>query len=190
MTSIWISEGGPGLTIVLLSLKPEFAAKILAREKRFEFRRTRFKRHTVTAALMYANSTERRIVGAFEIDSIHQAAPAQLWAKYHTSAGISEQAFFEYFDGADRGYAIQIARIHRFSPAVNPYKALRGFVPPQSFCYLSAQKTRRLLPPGLSVAAIDHHSTPGLVTDQIGAPEAQQCRFVPGSAVRVSALFR
>ena len=174
------------MTIVLLSLKPEFAARILAREKQFEFRRTRFKRQMVSAALMYSSCAERRIVGAFEIDRIHEGAPTQLWAKYRSFAGIGEGAFFEYFEGVDRGYAIGISRVHKFSPAIDPRKALPGFVPPQSFCYLSAQQTKRLLPPGMSAVDIDHRSSIRIVLDGLGVEDPGPPRWSLGSsAVRV-----
>ncbi len=179
------------MTIVLLSLKPVFAARILSGEKRFEFRRTRFRRRVVTAALMYSNSTERRIVGAFEIDTIHEAPPARLWTKYCSLAGIDERTFFEYFEGVDRGYAIAISRVHRFIPAVDPKRASPGFVAPQSFCYLSAREANRLLPPGLSVTDIDHPSASRRLMDE---PEFEDARWSPTSpglsATRVPMLCR
>ncbi len=172
------------MTIVLLSLRPEFAARILAGQKRFEFRRTRFRRCGITAALMYSNSTERRIVGAFEIDRIHEASPRRLWLRYHLVAGIDERAFFEYYEGADRGYAIGISRVHRFAPATNPRTVIPGFVPPQSFCYLSATEAAQLLPPGLSLGDVD----PGLsINGRLDEPMVEEYRF-PRSGPRPPAV--
>lgn len=179
------------MTIVLLSLKPEFASRILNREKLFEFRRTRFRRHAVTAALMYSNSTERRIVGAFEIDRIHEATPSRLWSRYRALAGISESAFFEYFEGVDRGYAIGISRVHKFSPTIDPYKALPGFVPPQSFRYLSPQQTKKLLPQGLSPADLERQSAICIVMEDPSMEASQLPRMsLAKPAVRVPVLCR
>lgn len=143
------------MTVVLLSLRPEFAAAILSGHKRYEFRRTIFRRRGVTAALLYSNSSERRVVGAFEIGRVYEATPERLWEKYRHVAGIDESAFFAYFEGVNRGYAIGISRVHRFTPPVDPYAALEDFVAPQSFYYLTLAQASALLPPGRCLADID-----------------------------------
>ncbi len=179
------------MTIVLLSLKPEFAARILSGEKRFEFRRTRFRCRVVTAALMYSNSTQRRIVGAFEIGGIHEASPKRLWTRYRSVAGINECAFFEYFEGLDRGYAIEISRVLRFVPAIDPKTAFPGFVPPQSFRYLSARQASQLLPSGLSVADIDQSLVTRGLSDEPKLEDSRPtCSSLGQSDVRVLMLCR
>lgn len=143
------------MTVVLLSLRPEFAAAILSGRKRYEFRRTIFRRRGVTTALLYSNSSERRVVGAFEVGRVHEASPERLWEKYRHVAGIDESAFFAYFDGVKRGYAIGISRVHKFTPTVDPYAALEDFVAPQSFYYLTPARASALLPPSRRLNEID-----------------------------------
>jgi type I restriction enzyme S subunit len=139
----------------LLSLKPEFAAAILSGRKRYEFRRTIFRRRGVTLAFIYSNSSVRRVVGAFEIGMVCEGSPQRLWDKYKHASGIDEPTFFSYFEGARVGYAIGISRVHPFTPSVDPQVALPGFVSPQSFYYLSPAQACALLPPGRRLDEID-----------------------------------
>ena len=56
--------------IVLLSIRPEFAEKILDGRKRFEFRRTIFRDTNVTKAIIYASRPVCRVIGEFEIEEV------------------------------------------------------------------------------------------------------------------------
>ena len=50
---------------VLLSIKPEYASKILDGTKRYEYRRAIFKRTEVTTVVVYASDPVRKVIGEF-----------------------------------------------------------------------------------------------------------------------------
>ena len=55
---------------VLLSIKPEFVEKIFAGTKKYEFRKSLFKKSGVKYVVIYASAPIKRVVGEFEIDNI------------------------------------------------------------------------------------------------------------------------
>jgi len=119
---------------VLLSIKPEYADQILEGNKRYEFRKTSFRHRELNMVYIYSSSPVKRIVGAFTIKKLIEKHPEQLWNECKEFSGISEEEFFNYFRGRDRGFAIEIGTVEVFDP-INPKELFPDFVPPQSFCY-------------------------------------------------------
>ena len=128
---------------VLLSIKPEFADRIFKGEKRFEFRKAIFKKRDVDEIYVYVTAPVKLIVGKFSATKIHCDTPSNIWIMGHEYAGIDEEGFFEYFDGKDTAYAIEIGDTTLFQTPINPKDVMEKFVPPQSFYYLD-EKTAQL----------------------------------------------
>lgn len=123
---------------VLLSIKPEFAEKILSQEKQYEFRKTRFRDPPrIETIYMYATSPVQRIVGAFTLENIVEGSPTELWRNYGSASGIDERSrFMDYFVNTDTGYAIEVEDSHRFTQPIDPHQHIDEFHPPVSFQYL------------------------------------------------------
>jgi len=121
---------------VLLSIKPEYVAEMLKGNKKYEFRRLIFKNKKINRIYIYATSPVGKIVGSFAVGKILEGSPAGLWRKCKSRAGISKEAFFKYFRGSRRAFAIQITALKHFNEPLDPYSLLDDFTPPQSFCYL------------------------------------------------------
>ncbi len=121
---------------VLLSIEPKYAEAIISGIKKYEFRRTIFKRKDIDRVYLYSNSTVRKIVGAFEIERIIEGNPQEIWKKCHEYGGISEEDFFKYFTGARKAFAIKIKNAQIFHEPIDPYSMFVKFTPPQSFYYL------------------------------------------------------
>jgi len=123
---------------VLLSIKPEFADKILDGSKRFEFRKTTFSQpEAVETVYLYSSSPVQQVVGAFTMTDILEGSPKQLWEKCGHSSGIDDRdRFMAYFEGTEEGYAIEIDQILKLEEAMNPRERVDDFVPPVSFYYL------------------------------------------------------
>lgn len=107
---------------------------ILRGEKRYEFRRSIFKR-PVDRVLVYCTVPVRRVVAEFTVRSIVRDTPAALWRLAKGAAGIDENSFFDYFKGKDVGYAIEIGSVRRYRTPFCPIEQL-GVKPPQSFTYV------------------------------------------------------
>lgn len=120
---------------VLLSIKPEFALKILRGTKKYEYRRAIFKQKGIKTVLLYASAPISKIVGEFEIGRIICDDPKQLWLKTREHSGINKNKFFEYFSSKTRGYAIKIKSYTSYKKPI-PLKNFALSTPPQSFLYL------------------------------------------------------
>ena len=120
---------------VLLSIKPEFAERIFDGSKKYEFRKTIFKKLNVKTVVVYASSPVKRVIGEFDIDTILSDTPENLWKETHAFSGISEEFFFDYFSERSVGFAIKVKKVRRYQTP----RCLRTRYkvnPPQSFCYV------------------------------------------------------
>jgi predicted transcriptional regulator len=120
---------------VLLSIKPEYAEKIFAGTKKYEFRRTIFKNPDVKTVVVYASSPVQKVIGEFEIDSIIFTDIENLWKLTEQSSDTGKSFFFQYYKGKEKGYAIKIGKTNRYE---TPLDLKRDFKlsPPQSFVYI------------------------------------------------------
>lgn len=121
---------------VLLSIKPEYANKIFAGTKKYEFRRTIFKDPNITTVIVYASSPVQKVIGEFEIDKIISCDPELLWQRTRKHSGISEDFFFEYFGDKVCGHAIKIKSTKKYRKALS-IKDDFDATPPQSFIYIN-----------------------------------------------------
>lgn len=120
---------------VLMSIKPEFAAKIFDGTKKYEFRRMIFKSKDVTKVVVYASFPIMKVIGEFLIGDILEMDLEELWETTNTSAGISKELFMTYYRGKKKGFAIKISSVKRYSEPLNLRESF-SLKPPQSFQYL------------------------------------------------------
>jgi predicted transcriptional regulator len=121
---------------VLLSIRPEFAEKILRGDKKYEYRRTRFRSDTVKRVLVYATSPTCRVVGEFEIEAVLSMPKLALWKSTRHSSGICWTRFSEYFGQNNRCHALKVGNPVRYAVPrmLEEVSGLRH--PPQSFAYV------------------------------------------------------
>ena len=132
---------------LLISIRPQFAAKIFAGKKTVELRRVKPRVTSGDLAFVYVSSPTKELQGAFEVEEVISAAPQMLWRALGEKTGISYAEFRQYFSGKMMAHAIVIRRAWRL-PIPIPLPALRkrrgGFRPPQSFHYISRVNFARL----------------------------------------------
>lgn len=121
---------------VLLSIKPEFAYRILDGQKRYEFRRRIHQNQDIDTILIYATKPVGKVVGEFSIGEIHSEHPDDLWEKTKDYAGISHSFFSSYFEGRTVGHAIEVKKVKRYRIAKNLADFLSSGVAPQSYAYV------------------------------------------------------
>lgn len=122
---------------VLLSIKPEYAEKILSGEKKYEFRRAIFKNQSVKKVVIYASSPIQKVIGEFDIECVITLDLNELWESTKSHSGIDKEYYDSYFHGKEVGHAIKVKKTKRYRKHQN----LNDFdikFPPQSFCYLGA----------------------------------------------------
>jgi predicted transcriptional regulator len=120
---------------VLLSIKPEYAEKILLGQKKYEFRRTIFKLPTVTKIVIYASSPVQKVIGEFEIEHVLSLKLGELWKETMHASGIEKAFYDSYFSGKKIGHAIKIKKAKRYSNYLD-LEDLNVKQAPQSFIYL------------------------------------------------------
>jgi type I restriction enzyme S subunit len=120
---------------VLLSVKPEYANKIVEGKKKYEFRRSIFRRKDIEKVYIYSSSPISKIIASFEIENILKDSPEMIWKQCQKNGGISKKDFFKYFKDSDSAYAIKIGDIESFQEPIDPYDIIEDFKPPQSFYY-------------------------------------------------------
>jgi len=125
-----------------LSIRPKYADAIFSGEKRFEFRRTIFRR-PVQVVVVYITSPVKRVIGEFDVEEIISDTVESLWRRAKHSAGIERDDFFEYFRGRSAGHAISIGSV-RLYPKPLEIAAALGTRPPQSWVYLREAPTEML----------------------------------------------
>lgn len=122
----------------VLSIKPEYATKIVAGLKTVELRR-RFPYGTVTGAklFVYATVPIQAVIGYATIATVEEHPVERVWALYHDVAFIDRPDFNTYYDGKDTGFVIRLKEPVALPNAV-PLTTLKeqlDFTPPQSFAY-------------------------------------------------------
>ena len=120
---------------VLLSIKPEFVEKIFDGTKKYEFRKSLFKRHDIKYVIIYASAPVKRVVGEFEIDDILSDDVNIIWERTKDLSGITKTFYNSYFQRRKTANAIQIGHLTKYEipKTLSDYNILQA---PQSFCYI------------------------------------------------------
>ncbi|OLU12787.1 hypothetical protein BVH01_20640 [Pseudomonas sp. PA1(2017)] len=121
---------------VLLSIKPEYAEKILTGKKRYEFRKSIFKNSSVKTVVIYATMPVGKVVGEFDFDEVLSDSPQAIWAETSKYSGITKKFFNSYFDGREKAHAIKVRSVRRYDVPVSLKELVPNGSAPQSFRYL------------------------------------------------------
>ncbi|MGA9377672.1 MAG: ASCH domain-containing protein, partial [Phormidium sp.] len=96
------------VNILLLSIRPEYAKKIIDGTKTVELRRVRTRLKAGDRILLYISSPEKALVGSCEVEQVIQFEnlPKELnkfWNEVKNNAGIEQHKFYRYYQGASVG---------------------------------------------------------------------------------------
>lgn len=124
---------------VLLSIKPQYVDKIFNGKKKYEYRRSLFKRDDVDTVIVYATKPVGKVMGEFKIDRIIKEDPHELWKQTKKYSGILKKDYMEYFKERDKAFAIGIKSIQLYEKPLE----LKDINPnikyaPQSFMYIDS----------------------------------------------------
>ncbi len=122
---------------ILLSIKPEFVAKIFNGEKRVEFRKMIPKKH-FDKVFIYESSPTQNIVGWFSVSRVIKGHPDKIWKSCKDIGGIGKARYYEYCNGNTKVYAFEIKEVQKFAKPINPFAIDDTFTPPQNFAYLDS----------------------------------------------------
>jgi predicted transcriptional regulator len=122
---------------VLLSIKPEYVKRIFDGKKRYEYRRSLFRREDVDTIIVYATKPVGKVIGEFKIDRILKENPIELWNQTKKYSGILKKDYMEYFREREQAFAIGIKNVYLYDEPLE----LKDINPnikfaPQSFMYV------------------------------------------------------
>jgi len=130
----WMSGA---LRIAFMPIKPVYAEKIIDGSKKFEFRRASIK-GDLTHLIIYASSPVKKIIGIAAVDGVDVSCPLKTWGNTKHAAGISQEAFLDYFQGKEKAVTIKLRDVLQLDREVCPKEIEAGFKIPQSFKYVQS----------------------------------------------------
>jgi len=90
--------------------------------------------------IVYVSSPVKALVGAFQIEDVHEGEVGQLWEMLWEKAGITKEQFDSYYSGTNKGIGIGVRSVAKLKTPLGLSQLrqrISHFRPPQSFCYLS-----------------------------------------------------
>jgi len=126
----------------LLSIKPEYVQRILAGEKKYEFRK-RLANRPVDTIVIYATSPVMKIVGEVKVKGVLEKAPSTLWEQTKKKAGITRKKYREYFAGSKKAFAYELEEVVRYAKESN-LEEIGINQAPQSFVYITDEQYEKV----------------------------------------------
>jgi len=132
---------------LFISVKPEFAKKIITKEKKIELRKVKPHVEVGDYVIIYASSPIKSVIGFGLVQQIIEASPEQMWEKYSSVLGIDKPRFDEYYGGKDKAIGIKIKEIHQIKPIhlEDLRNVTPSFQPPQVYRYVSNMDICRII---------------------------------------------
>jgi len=142
---------------IFLSIKPEYAEKILTGEKSIELRRTLPNIDSGDIILLYATAPLKQVIGYCSVERILRGRPHSLWHKVRKHCAVEKHQFDTYFRGASTAIGIEVSNPHRLECKLNLADLKTrspDFRAPQSYRYVAflEDKMRRYLEDAVSNA--------------------------------------
>lgn len=124
---------------LFLSIKPEFANKIMSKNKRIELRKHKPKAQIGDYVLIYSTQPRKSVIGFAKINNIIICSPDEMWNKNSSLLGIEKKSFSKYYEGYDKSIGIELTKVCKLKVSV-PLSVIKkvypNFCPPQTYKYI------------------------------------------------------
>lgn len=122
------------MSIILMSIKPEYVNKIFSGEKKYEYRK-RICKEKIDRIIVYSSSPIQKVVGELKIKQVLYDKKSIIWNKTNSHGGITKTKYDEYYENCDNAVAFEIERATLYDTPkfLNDYKIK---VAPQSYVYI------------------------------------------------------
>ena len=124
---------------LFISVKPEFADKLIKKQKTIELRKTKPNVEIGDIIIIYASSPKQSIVGLGIIKKIIITTPELMWKSFSSKLGIDKVRFDRYYSGYQNAIGIEVDKVNEVQPihlkdlqTIDPQ-----FHPPQIYRYIS-----------------------------------------------------
>ncbi len=122
------------MSTILLSIKPEYAKKIIDGTKKYEFRK-RLAKHPVTKIIIYSTFPEKKVLGEVEVTGVLTESKMLLWETTKAFSGLSLDQYQDYFGNSVEANAYILGQVTLYNPPID-LSALGLKQAPQSFAYI------------------------------------------------------
>ncbi len=119
---------------MLLSIKPQYVEKIVAGQKKFEFRKFHC-RDEVDTIVIYATAPMKQVIGETTILQIIEGDVEYVWQKTRPYGGILKKDYKEYYKKREIAIAYQLGEVRLYDEPKKLADFGLSYVP-QSFAYL------------------------------------------------------
>jgi predicted transcriptional regulator len=125
---------------ILMSIKTEYARKILSGQKKVEVRKVFSKKWEASKVTIYASSPERSLVGEALIKEVVFDSPENIWRKFSSQIGCTKEEFDKYSESKNKVYAIVLQDVVPYKKSIS-IKEISSLIkenlrPPQNYCNL------------------------------------------------------
>lgn len=126
--------------VLFISVKPEYANKIVSGEKTIELRKSSPNVQLNDWVLIYSTQPVMAVIGFGKVKKVIKTSPTNMWRSYSRSLGIDKKSFDLYYENWDSAVGIEIGSICKLNNQIvlSKIKSLYPkFSPPQTFKYFS-----------------------------------------------------
>lgn len=129
------------MSVVLLSIKPEYCKKIFDGTKKYEFRKRLAKNH-VNKIVVYSTFPEMKVIGEVEVKGTLSMEKTHLWEHTKNFAGISREKYGLYFKDCVEAQAYILGKATLYDNPI-PLETFGIKQAPQSFVYIQEKEIDR-----------------------------------------------
>jgi predicted transcriptional regulator len=132
---------------ILISVRSEYAKKMLSGTKSVELRRRHVHVTPGTKIWIYSKAPHAAVLARAVVDDVVIATPSSLWKKYRNRIGVTYSEFKAYFGSLQMGCAILLRNIQKLKSVVTLAtfrRKCKSFHPPQFYLKLFSTDHRLL----------------------------------------------
>jgi|GEM_PF-3032024 len=126
-------------SLAIISIKSEFSDQIISGNKTIELRRSTMGLNKDDVVLVYSSWPDQCLKFWFRINHVELCNVKEMWEAYHTTLGIDQKRYFEYFEGTRLAIGIHLGNVCVLRPSINLEmirKWIPNFVPPQGILWI------------------------------------------------------
>ena len=122
------------MSVILMSIKPEYVDKIFSGEKKYEYRK-RMCKEKIDTIIVYSSSLIQKVVGELKIKQVLYDKKSIIWDKTNRYGGITKTKYDKYYENCDYAVAYEIEKAILYDKP----KDLKDYnlkATPQSYVYI------------------------------------------------------
>ncbi len=123
------------MSVILMSIKPEYVDKIFTGEKKYEYRK-RMCKEKIDRIIVYSSFPMQKVAGELKIKQVLYNKKSIIWDKTNRYGGITKTKYDKYYENCDYAVAYEIERAILY----DKQKDLKDFnvrTAPQSYVYIT-----------------------------------------------------